>query len=346
MPTTWKIAVLGLTHDHVWEHVEALAGRDDVVLCAADPNAPLLERARGEFAVEHVDTDAAVLLERQRPDAVLVFTDNAGAAPLVELAASHGLPVMVEKPMADTLANAERMRVAVNAAGVPLMVNWPTNWNPAVRHALDLAAGGAVGEVFRFSFRGGHGGPKEYGCTPLFYEWLYDRRRNGAGAYIDYCGYGASMARLLLGMPARAQASIGRLQKDYVDIDDNAILLLRYHRSMAVIEATWTAAGPVPDGGPTIWGSSGTLVVRRSGAKGYVQHITAASPDGTTLEPPPLLDGEHNATSYFLSRLASGQPFEGLASMDIGRDTQEILEAGLLAARGGGEVSLPLDLHV
>jgi predicted dehydrogenase len=340
----WKIGVLGLIHDHVWEHVAELQRRGDVALAVAEPFPALRARAESEYGVRRLYPAYDQMLERERPDAVLIFTDNAGTADLVELAAAHGRPMLSEKPMADNLANAERMRVAANNSGFPLMVNWPTNWNAAIRHALGLAAGGAIGDVYRFSFRGGHGGPKEFGCTPEFYEWLYDRARNGAGAYIDYCGYGASMARLLLGMPSRAQAAIGRLQKEYVDVDDNAVLLLRYQHAMAVIEATWTAAGRVPDGGPAIWGSDGTLVVRRAGDRGSVQHISADRPDGVMLEPPELPEGARTATSYFLTCLADDRPIEGLVSLQVGRDTQEILEAGLLAARDSREVSLPLDV--
>jgi predicted dehydrogenase len=257
---------------------------------------------------------------------------------------------MVEKPLASTLADAERMRVAANSAGVPLMVNWPTAWNPAIRSALDLAREGAAGEIYRFSFRGGHGGPKEYGCSPVFYSWLYDGERNGAGAYVDYCGYGASMARLLLGLPSRVQATIGRLQKDYIDVDDNAVLVLRYPRAIGVVEATWTSAGPIPDGGPIIWGSEATLTVQRGYAtregqivrNGAIRIVTREDPDGRIIEPPALPEGERNATEYFLDRVRSGRPIDGLVSLDVGRDTQEILEAGLLAAREGRDVSLPL----
>ncbi len=200
----WKVGVLGLIHDHVWRHLGDLAARADVTVAVADPHPPLLEQARSEYGVTRAYADYAELLERERPDAVLIFVDNAGKAALVELAAGHGVPIMVEKPLADTLANAERIRAATVSAGVPLMVNWPTAWTPAIRHVLDLAAGGAIGEIYRFNFRGGHGGPREFGCSPYFYHWLYDRARNGAGAYIDYCGYGVSMARLLLGPASRA----------------------------------------------------------------------------------------------------------------------------------------------
>jgi predicted dehydrogenase len=74
---TWKIGVLGLIHDHVWEHVNELAGREDVVLSIADPNVELRDKARDEFGVDRLHDDAATLFARENPDAVLVFTDNA-----------------------------------------------------------------------------------------------------------------------------------------------------------------------------------------------------------------------------------------------------------------------------
>ena len=142
----WKIGILGLIHDHVWEHVGMLAARDDVTLAVADPNAPLRDRARATYGVERCYDDPAGLLEREHPDAVLIFSDNRATADLVELAASHGKPMMVEKPLSNSLANAERIRVAVQQAGVPLMVNWPTYWTPAIRHAPALAARVPCGE--------------------------------------------------------------------------------------------------------------------------------------------------------------------------------------------------------
>ncbi len=345
-----KIGILGLIHDHVWQHVAEMTQRHDVVISVADLNQPLRDRARDEFGIDRLYDDYARLMEKEKPDAVLIFVDNAGSASLVELAASYGAPMMVEKPMADTLANAERMRVAAVNAGVPLMINWPTAWQPAIRHALTLAQDGAVGDIYRFSFRGGHRGPKEYGCSPYFYGWLYDRERNGAGAYIDYCGYGVSMARLLCGVPSRVSATIGHLVKPDIAVDDNAILTLRYQHAMAVIEATWSASGPVPDGGPTIWGRAGTLTVQRDSGRregdvrgeGVIRLTSDDEPDGRFIDPPALPEGERSAVQYFLSRLANDRPIDGLMSMEVGRDTQEILEAGLRSERDGRVVSLPL----
>ena len=108
---------------------------------------------------------------------------------------------MVEKPMAADLAGAERLLAAARAARLPLMINWPTAWRAPLRHGLALVRCGAVGEPVQLSHRGGHAGPKEFGCSPQFVDWLYDPARNGGGALVDYCGYGASCAARSSGGP-------------------------------------------------------------------------------------------------------------------------------------------------
>ena len=100
--------------------------------------------------------------------------------------------------MAADLDGAETMLSAARQRGVPLMVNWPTVWRPALRYGLTLAIEGVVGDPIQVSHRGGHAGPREFGCSPQFSEWLYDPKRNGGGALVDYCGYGA------LALPAGA----------------------------------------------------------------------------------------------------------------------------------------------
>lgn len=343
-----RIAILGLTHDHVWTHLTELVQRDDVEVAVAEPRAHLREQAAATHGAIRLYDDAASLLEHEQPEAALIFTDNAAAANLVEQAASAGAAVMVEKPMANRLANADRMVVACRLANVPLMVNWPTAWNPAIRAALSMARAGAIGEITRFTFRGGHAGPRAFGVSGDFAEWLYDPQRNGAGAYMDYSGYGTSMARWLLGMPSRVQATIGRLRTDDIAVDDNAVLTLRYPRAMAVIEATWTAAGPVPQPGPIISGAQASLVVlpRTSAAPPRLLRYAADTPQGEPIIVPPLPTGEETAMGYLLARLDDGNPIDGLVSPEVGRDTQEILEAGLLADRQGTSISLPLPLTI
>ena len=74
-----------------------------------------------------------MLEPRHNLDAVYAFTDNRTSAELAARAAEQGLHVMLEKPMASSLALADRMRAAGQRSGVQIMVNWPHFWNPQIR---------------------------------------------------------------------------------------------------------------------------------------------------------------------------------------------------------------------
>jgi predicted dehydrogenase len=337
-----RIAVLGLTHDHVWDVLQQLReSRKGVLVAAADPHPPLLDRAREQYGCA-VFPDAAALLEHESLDAVLVYADNAAGVRLTEQAAARGLHILVEKPMAANLAGADRMIAAVRRAGVRLMVNWPFAWWPQLQHALRLARGGELGHIWQVKYRAAHAGPREFGCSPFFCDWLYDRQRNGGGALMDYCCYGAALARCLLGVPARVSAVAGRFVKEDIPVEDNAVLVMTYPRGLAVAEGSWTQIGTLTAYLTAIYGTRGTLLVEpRSG--GRLLRADAENPAGIPVEVPPSPAEFRSAPACFLHCLETGTPFPELCQDRTGRDAQEILEAGLLAMARGAEVSLPLN---
>ena len=287
------------------------------------------------------------LLERRDLDATLIFADNRASAELGVRALQRGLPVMLEKPMAADLAGAEALLGAARTARLPLMVNWPTVWRPALRHGLALAGDGAVGELVQVSHRGGHAGPREYGCSPEFCAWLYDPARNGGGALVDYCGYGALLCRALLGRPREVTAVAAHLRKVDLAAEDNAIVVLRHHRALGLLEGSWTQVGGEPAFAVIARGDRGTLLVHqpratREGQRAGAGRVEIATGEGSTVvEPPPLPDDERDGTTHFLTRLRAGRPVEGLCSPDVGRDVQEVLSAALLSSRTGRSVALP-----
>jgi len=322
----------------VWGNLDDLqrSGRGTLV-AAADPNVPLLEKIGDLYRCSTYESYGA-MLDGETLDAAYVYADNATSSGLVEMAAQRGLHAMVEKPMAATLAQADRMIRTTVDAGVVLMVNWPFAWQAALQHGMHLARAGAIGELYQVRYRAAHAGPKELGCTPYFYNWLYDREKNGAGALMDYCCYGAVLCRYLLGQPTRVTGVAGRLQKRTIDVDDNAVLLLGYHHAIGITEASWTQIGHLTSYTPVFYGTEGTIVVHRDG----VQVATPDQPDGEWVDVPEPPEEARTATDYFLSRIILDEPVEGLCSAGISRDAQEILEAGLISARIGAEVSLPL----
>jgi predicted dehydrogenase len=347
-----RVGVLGLNHDHVWGNLRSIAGGELGTLTAvAEPDALLRARLGREHGGVAALATYEALLERTDLDAVLLFADNRASAEWGVRALGRGLPVMVEKPMAADLGGAEALLSAARASGLPLMVNWPTVWRPALRHGLFLVAAGAVGEPVQLSHRGGHAGPREFGCSPQFSDWLYDEARNGGGALVDYCGYGGILARTVLGRPASVTAVAAHLRKAGLTSEDNAVVILRYPRALAVLEGSWTQIGAEPALALTVFGDTGTLivhqprVVREGGTAGPGRVQLATSNSSETIEPPALPADERDGVTYFLSRLRAGRPIEGLGAPEIGRDVQEILTAALRSSATGQAVALPSDGH-
>src|SRR6267142_905147 len=316
-----NVGVLGLSHDHVWGNLAALAaGERGRLVAAAEPDAGLRDRLRAlHDGIATHDTFDAVL-ERRDLDAVLVFSDNRTSAELGVRALGRGLPVMIEKPMAADLAGARALLAAARTAGVPLMVNWPTAWRPALRHGLTLAREGAVGEPVQLSHRGGHAGPREFGCSPQFCDWLYDPARNGGGALVDYCGYGAILCRTVLGRPDAVTAVARHLRKEGLPAEDNTVVILRYPSALGLLEASWTQIGGEPAFAMVVFGDAGTLLVHqpkatREGEKASAGRIQLVTAEGSEwIDPPALPADERDGPSYFLSRIAAGRAVEGMCA--------------------------------
>ena len=340
--------MLGLSHDHVWANLAALAsGHLGRLVAAAEPDGRLRDRLAGTHGGVQMHATYDELLDRGDLDAVLVFADNRESAELAVRALSRGLAVMVEKPMAADLKGADLLLAAARAARVPLMVNWPSAWRPALRHGLDLVRGGAVGEPVQISHRGGHAGPREYGCSPQFCDWLYDPHRNGGGALVDYCGYGALLCHALLGQPLGVTAVAAHLRQEGLRAEDNAVVVLRYPKALGLLEASWTQVGGEPGFGLIVYGDRGTLLVHQPRATrdgqvvgpGRVQLVTR---EGSRLvDPPPLPADRCDGPTYFLSCLRDGSPIEDLCAPEVGRDVQEVLEAALRSSAAGHQIALP-----
>ena len=342
-----RIGVLGLSHDHIWPNLAALkAGGLGTVVAAAEPDEALHARLAAEYGPVEMHTDYADLLSRGDLDAVFIYADNRTSAELARQAVERGLPTMIEKPMAADLAQADALVGAAEAAGVPLMVNWPTAWRPAIQHALALIGQGVIGEPIQLSHRGGHVGPVEYGCSPQFCDWLYDAKRNGGGALVDYCGYGTLLALSLLGRPSSVTAVAAHLRKEGLEAEDNAIVILKYPGTLALLEGSWTHIGNQPPYGLIVYGDQGTLLVhqprasREGGTAGLGQVEIVTGTGRELLDPPPLPADATDGPTFFLSRVRDKRPMDGLLSPRLGRDVQEVLSAALWASTSGREVWL------
>jgi len=331
-----RIGVVGLVHDHIWGVLSEFKQiKDAEVTCAADVNKPLLVKVK-ELGLRTYRSYAD-LFSKEKIDAVIVYTENSRHADVTELAAEKGVHVMVEKPMAANLEQAERMLKVSRKHKIKLMINYPTAWYTTFREAYRLAKEGSVGRLFQVRYRAAHQGPREIGCSPYFYEWLYNKDLNGAGAFMDYCCYGANMCRWILGVPDKCVALGGTYVRDYLVVEDNAVLLMGYEKAMGIAEASWSQVG---EGVPARY----TLVINGSEgvmAAGKELRICTSEDKGwKTVKAGPLERGRRTAPEHFVTCIQEDKPFDDLVSGPHNRDAQAILEAGLISMKDDRAVYL------
>src|SRR5208283_3879085 len=167
----------------------------------SEPDREVAERyiRRSRLDPAKIYPSLEAMLEKARPQAVVVFTSTAGHLAAVAACASHKIPVMMEKPLAVGILQARAIERVAAEGGIPVLVNYETTWYPANHAAYALAKQEkALGEIRKVVVHAGHRGPKEIGVQPEFLAWLTDPEKNGAGALFDFGCYGANLMTWLM----------------------------------------------------------------------------------------------------------------------------------------------------
>lgn len=331
----YRIGVLGLHHDHVWTVLEQFAQLENVsIVAAADIHQPLLYQFRRLYGAETYHQNYMALLERKDLDVALVYGSNRESARLAIEAMSRGLHVLVEKPMAADRADADLMRLAAAKHNVRLMINWPFAWWSQLQHALHLILNeDYIGQVFQLNYRAAHEGIVEMGHSHYFAEWAEDPDLAGGGALIDYCCYGAVLSRVLLGRPESVTGLWGNYCKDYLKVEDNAVILMKYPSAMSIAQASWTQHGKIGAYTPMIYGQRGTFVIEpRTG--GRLFHADDNQQKGVELAVPPRDAHMANVAVHFLWSIENQQEaLHPLCDPLHGRDANAIMDAAVTSAK-------------
>jgi len=106
---------------------------------------------------------------------------------------------------------------------------------------------------------------------------------------------------------------------------------MQWSRAISITEASWTEIGELTSYATIIYGTKCTIV-SESGEEGELRLATQQHRKGILLDVPEPKEELKNATNYFLSCINKNLSIEGLCSPEVGRDAQEILEAGLISA--------------
>ena len=102
-----------------------------------------------EFGIPRVYDDPVTLLDQEQLDFIDIITDVDTHSRFVQLASQRRLPVICQKPMAPTMAEAEGMVAACRAAGTPFLVHENWRWQAPIRQLKKILDTGQIGRTFR-----------------------------------------------------------------------------------------------------------------------------------------------------------------------------------------------------
>jgi predicted dehydrogenase len=333
-----RLAIVGLSHDHVWGILKDIAGEPQAELLAiAEEDAKLVSRAKTRVPASVKFYDSYLrMLDEVKPDAVIATTDNLRHLQILEECAKRHIHFSTEKPMATTGADARKMERLAADARIKLMVNYWNAWAPPTPVLVQKVRAGAVGPVQRITVEYGHAGPKEIGVSEQFANWLYDPEKNGGGAIIDFGCYGAEWALWLKGRPTRVYATAKKLKvEQHNRVDDDATMVLDYPDGTAILEASWD--WPYDMDRVEVFGPKGTLLatgneLRFRDAKADSRKVGL---DGTALAVNPLAQESSNPISYFVDCIRKNKPIDDPVSARLNVQVVEILDAARESLRTG-----------
>jgi myo-inositol 2-dehydrogenase/D-chiro-inositol 1-dehydrogenase len=139
-----EVGVIGLgrigTH-----HVQTLLGLDGVSVSVTDANEERARRVANDLGVRAAATPEALL--ESGVDALVIATSTPSHAPLLQLAAASAVAAFCEKPVALDLVTLDRVREAVDRAGIIVQVGFQRRFDAGYRAARDAVATGGVGKI-------------------------------------------------------------------------------------------------------------------------------------------------------------------------------------------------------
>jgi predicted dehydrogenase len=215
-------------------HARAVLAHGDELVAVANHR----EESAAAFAKRHgiprVTTDWESLAADPDVDAAVVATPNYLHAPQAIALLEAGTHVLVEKPMAMSVAECDAMTDAAARGGANLMIAHCWRFHPDVQAMRARIESGELGSVTKTR---GYGVHSNWGPS----GWFTQARLAGGGALVDMGVHAIDTVRYLLGdpMPGRVCASIGTNYGTY-DVDDDCIVLISWaNGTNSTIESGW-----------------------------------------------------------------------------------------------------------
>jgi predicted dehydrogenase len=146
---TWRVGIIGCggagqQHAHALSSLQSRAS----LVAVADSDAARAESFAHDYSVPAWTANYRELLDSRKLDAAIIALPHRLHAEAAIAAAEAGIHVLIEKPLASTLAEADTMIAAADKAGVKLMVAENVRYDPLYLKVVELIQAGTIGDVF------------------------------------------------------------------------------------------------------------------------------------------------------------------------------------------------------
>lgn len=322
-------------------------GVEIVGLCDEFPER--MREAAEQFHIpsDCVHTDPAALFQSTEADLAILCPAASKHGEWVERIAPYGCDLLVEKPFAGSLAEADRMIAATQKSNVKLAINWPLAWVASHRMAKKLIDQGRIGECLEVHYYGGNRGPLwhvadkvERTADQVAQEkpnsWFY-KQSHGGGSLLDYLGYGTTLGTWYMGGRRPLEVTAVVDQPEGLEVDEHSVVVARYATGLSKFETRWGTFTdpwthqPQPKCGFVIVGSEGTVSSYDYEATMRLQ--TRDCPEGEWITPEPLAAPTRNPLEYMAHVIRTGEEIEGPLSVKISRIGQQIVDSAVRSAR-------------
>ncbi len=325
------IALMSFAHLHAESYLPRLLADPSVqVVGAADDDAARGQAGAAKFGVPYFDSYEALLA--QRPEAVLVCSENARHRAHVELAAAAGAHVLCEKPLAPTSADAQAMVAACQRAGVTLMTAFPMRYSTPLLEVKARLDAGDLGRVYSFA-------ATNQGRLPASRPWFVDPALSGGGAVMDHTVHVADVLRWYLASEVvEVYAVTTSLLYPHLPVETGGLLSLSFANGVfATLDCSWSRPPYY-----VAWGNVAFEMITDRGAvlvDAFRQNLTVYRHD---LQRPNAAhwgsDADQAMLADFLGAVREARP-PRVTGLDGLRAT-EVVEAAYASARSGQPVKI------
>jgi predicted dehydrogenase len=355
----YRVAGISFEHMHMGDNLKTVVEHPQCELVGiCDNQSDRMQAVIESLAVptDRVFNDWQQCVKSSRPDFIVLCPSTGDHSLWIERLAPLGLPLLLEKPMAASLADADTMIELCRQHDVIWAINWPLVWVPSHRTAKRMIDEGRIGDVLEVHYYGGNRGPlwhtagkREISPAEVEREkphsWFY-KRSLGGGSLLDYLGYGVTLGTWFMNGAEPLEVTAATSSAPGLEVDEHSITIARYAHGLSKFETRWGTFTdpwthqPQPKCGFVLIGSEGTI--SSYDYEDYIRIQERDHPEGESIAADALLAPHRNVIEYFVHCLANNQPIEAPLNPQTSRIGQQIVDAALRSALTKQTVSLPL----